>query len=469
MTKKYYLAVDIGASSGRHILFSKENGTIRMSEIYRFENGMKKKDGHRVWDVAHLEREIVSGMKKAGDLGKAPVSVAVDTWGVDYVLLDEEDRILGDVYGYRDKRTEGMDVLLNEKLSDRELYQITGIKEQAYNTVYQLLADRVQRPELLARAKTFLMMPDYFGFYLTGKKANEYTECTTSGLVNADKRDWDRDLISRLGLPREIFLDLLPAGSVLGQLRPEIAAEVGYKCSFVACASHDTASAVMSMPDPSGKGLYISSGTWSLMGIESDRPVTTEEAHASGFTNEGGYGGKITLVKNIMGLWMIQSLRHELDDKYSFAELAELGQEESEFPSLVDVNDACFLAPDSMIAAIQEACAKKGMPVPKSPGQLSAVICRSLARCYADTARELMELTGQKFDSINILGGGGQNVFLNRLTVEESGLTVNAGPSEATSVGNALAQMIGAGEFADLAQARTCVRESFSVKTFPCE
>ena len=438
MTNRYYLAVDIGASSGRHILFSKENGRIQMSEIYRFENGMKKKDGHRIWDVEHLSREIVAGMKKAGEMGKIPVSVAVDTWGVDYVLLDEDDHILGDVYGYRDKRTEGMDTLLSEKIGSRELYGITGIQEQSYNTIYQLLADQVMRPDLLERARTFLSMPDYFGFYLTGRKANEYTECTTSGLVDAESGNWNRELIRRLGLPQEIFLDLLPAGSVLGQLRPEIAAEVGYDCSFIACASHDTASAVMSMPDPSGKGLYISSG----------------------------YGGKITLLKNIMGLWMIQSLRHELDDRYSFAELAKLGQEESDFPALVDVNDNRFLAPDSMIGAIQDACRQKGMPVPESPGQLSAVICRSLARCYADTAKKLMDLTGQKFDSINILGGGGQNTFLNRLTVEESGLAVNAGPSEATSVGNAIAQMICAGEFEDLAQARACVRESFAVETF---
>ena len=466
MTNRYYLAVDIGASSGRHILFSKENGRIRMSEIYRFENGMKKKDGHRIWDVEHLSREIVAGMKKAGEMGKIPVSVAVDTWGVDYVLLDEDDHILGDVYGYRDKRTEGMDTLLSEKIGSRELYGITGIQEQSYNTIYQLLADQVMRPDLLERARTFLSMPDYFGFYLTGRKANEYTECTTSGLVDAESGNWNRELIRRLGLPQEIFLDLLPAGSVLGQLRPEIAAKVGYDCSFIACASHDTASAVMSMPDPSGKGLYISSGTWSLMGVESEKAVTDEEAHAGGFTNEGGYGGKITLLKNIMGLWMIQSLRHELDDRYSFAELAKLGQEESDFPALVDVNDNRFLAPDSMIGAIQDACRQKGMPVPKSPGQLSAVICRSLARCYADTAKKLMDLTGQKFDSINILGGGGQNTFLNRLTVEESGLAVNAGPSEATSVGNAIAQMICAGEFEDLAQARACVRESFAVETF---
>ena len=466
MTNRYYLAVDIGASSGRHILFSKENGRIRMSEIYRFENGMKKKDGHRIWDVEHLSREIVAGMKKAGEMGKIPVSVAVDTWGVDYVLLDEDDHILGDVYGYRDKRTEGMDTLLSEKIGSRELYGITGIQEQSYNTIYQLLADQVMRPDLLERARTFLSMPDYFGFYLTGRKANEYTECTTSGLVDAESGNWNRELIRRLGLPQEIFLDLLPAGSVLGQLRPEIAAKVGYDCSFIACASHDTASAVMSMPDPSGKGLYISSGTWSLMGVESEKAVTDEEAHAGGFTNEGGYGGKITLLKNIMGLWMIQSLRHELDDRYSFAELAKLGQEESDFPALVDVNDNRFLAPDSMIGAIQDACRQKGMPVPESPGQLSAVICRSLARCYADTAKKLMDLTGQKFDSINILGGGGQNTFLNRLTVEESGLAVNAGPSEATSVGNAIAQMICAGEFEDLAQARACVRESFAVETF---
>ena len=359
-----------------------------------------------------------------------------------------------------------MDTLLSEKIDSRELYGITGIQEQSYNTIYQLLADQVMRPDLLERARTFLSMPDYFGFYLTGRKANEYTECTTSGLVDAESGNWNRELIRRLGLPQEIFLDLLPAGSVLGQLRPEIAAEVGYDCSFIACASHDTASAVMSMPDPSGKGLYISSGTWSLMGVESEKAVTDEEAHAGGFTNEGGYGGKITLLKNIMGLWMIQSLRHELDDRYSFAELAKLGQEESDFPALVDVNDNRFLAPDSMIGAIQDACRQKGMPVPKSPGQLSAVICRSLARCYADTAKKLMDLTGQKFDSINILGGGGQNTFLNRLTVEESGLAVNAGPSEATSVGNAIAQMICAGEFEDLAQARACVRESFAVETF---
>ncbi|MCR4797947.1 MAG: rhamnulokinase, partial [Lachnospiraceae bacterium] len=318
----YYLSVDLGASSGRHILFSLNDGKIEMEEIYRFENGMKHTDGKLVWDTNRIFFEIINGMKECKKLGKIPAVMSIDTWGVDYVLLDEKDRLLGDTYGYRDHRTDGMDRLVYDIISEDELYARTGTQKAIFNTIYQLMADKEKRPEVLAKAKTFLMMPDYLLFRLTGTKASEYTNATTTQLVDPATKQWDYDLIQRLGLPRDIFLELQHPGNNLGLLSKEIEEEVGFTCHVIQCASHDTASAVMSMPTTGDDGLYISSGTWSLMGVENKeafcRPVDKE----GNFTNEGGYDYRFRYLTNIMGLWMIQSVRHEDNDRLSFAEYA---------------------------------------------------------------------------------------------------------------------------------------------------
>lgn len=463
---KYYLAVDIGASSGRHILGHLENGKIELEEIYRFENGMDHKDGKLLWNVDRLFGEILNGMKKCKEQGKIPVSMAIDTWAVDYVLLDENDRILGDTYGYRDHRTDGMDIETAKILSETELYARTGIQKQIFNTIYQLMAVKQQTPEFLKQAKTLLMLPDYFGFRLTGNKLSEYTNGSTTQLVNPNTFQWDTDLIRKLGYPEDIFLPLQMPGTKVGQLLPEMQKKVGFDLEVVLCGSHDTASAVMAVPQTSGDGIYISSGTWSLMGIESLTPIINKDAAIANFTNEGGYDHRFRFLKNIMGLWMIQSVRHEYNDAYSFAQLCEMAEDSRDFPSRVDVNDPSFLSPDNMVEAIKKYCQKTGQQVPESVGELASVVYRSLAQSYGETVSSLEKIAGRTYDSIHIIGGGSNAAYLNQLTADATGKTVYAGPGEATAIGNLLAQMIHAGDLADLKGARQCVRDSFEIKTY---
>lgn len=464
--EKYYLAVDIGASSGRHILGHLKNGKIELEEIYRFENGMDSKDGKLLWNVERLFGEILNGMKKCKELGKLPVSMAIDTWAVDYVLLDEKDQILGDTYGYRDHRTDGMDAEVAKILPEPELYARTGIQKQIFNTIYQLMAVEKKTPEVLKQAKTLLMLPDYFGFRLTGNKLSEYTNGSTTQLVDPHTYQWDKELIQSLGYPEDIFLPLQMPGTKVGNLLPQIQEEVGYDLEVVLCGSHDTASAVMAVPQTEGDGIYISSGTWSLMGIESLEPVITKEAAAANLTNEGGYDHRFRFLKNIMGLWMIQTVRHEHQDAWSFAQLCEMAEESRDFSSRVDVNDQSFLSPDSMIQAIRQYCQKTGQPVPETVGELAAVVYRSLAQSYGETVKELETIAGKTYDSIHIIGGGSNAAYLNQLTADATGKTVYAGPGEATAIGNLLAQMIHAGDLADLKEARQCVRDSFEIKTY---
>lgn len=462
----YYLAVDIGASSGRHILGHIEDGRMILEEIYRFENGMTSQDGKKLWDVQRLFSEIVAGMKKCKETGKIPVSMSIDTWAVDYVLLDEKDRILGDTYGYRDSRTTGMDKEVYKKIPEPELYQKTGIQKQIFNTIYQLMAVKQNTPELLEKAKTFLMLPDYFQFLLTGNKTSEYTNGTSTQLVSPSNKQWDEALIRSLGYPSGIFLPLSVPGTVVGNLTEEIQKEVGYDLTVVLCASHDTASAVMAMPKAEGEGLYISSGTWSLMGTEVMDAICTEDSRRANFTNEGGYDYRFRYLKNIMGLWMIQSVRHELNDGYSFAELCEMAEMCKAFPSRVDVNHELFLAPDSMIQAIKDYCADTDQKVPESVGEIASVIYQSLAECYGRTVHEIEANTHKDYDEIYIIGGGANAAYLNQLTADATKKTVYAGPGEATAIGNMMAQMIRDGKFNNLFEARKCVRESFDVKIY---
>jgi len=463
--KNYYLAIDIGASSGRHILFWLENGIMRMEEIYRFPNGMRLEKGQLCWDYPELERQILTGMKRCGELGKIPVSVGIDTWGVDFVLLDEKDEILGQTVGYRDRRTEGMDTEVSKYITPEELYACTGIQKAIYNTVYQLMAVKCSAPEQLKQAKVFLTVPDYFHWKLCGVKANEYTEATTTQLIDPATGNWNWHLIDRLGYPREMFQKIVQPGTALGWLTDAVADTVGYRCQVVLPAAHDTASAILAMPASDPDTVYISSGTWSLLGVELDSPDCGESSRSANFTNEGGYGGKICYLKNIMGLWMIQSVRNELAQQgleLSFSTLCSLA-EEAAIRSVVPCNDDRFLSPDSMIRQIRNACCESGQQVPETPGELAKVVYRSLAMCYTEAISQLRQSRGKNYRGLSILGGGSNADYLNRLAAEHTGCTVYAGPGEATAIGNAMAQMLSNGEFVDLAEARNCVRASFDV------
>ena len=386
---QYYLAVDIGASSGRHMLARIQDGKIKLEEIYRFENGMKRVDGKLLWDTEHLFKEIINGMKKCKELNKIPVSMSIDTWAVDYVLLDENNQVLGDSYGYRDHRTEGMDDVVNKVIDEKQLYTKTGIQKQIFNTIYQLTAVKENTPELLEKAKTFLMLPDYFQFLLTGNKMCEYTNASTTQLVSPETYQWDEELIESLGFPKDIFLPISMPGTLVGTLKEDIKNDVGFDLDVVLCGSHDTASAVMAVPAGASESVYISSGTWSLMGIESKKAIINDDARLANFTNEGGYEHRFRFLKNIMGLWMIQSIRHEYNDAYSFAELCEMAKENTDFPSRVDVNDDMFLSPDNMTKAVQNYCKDTGQKVPETIGELAAVVYQSLAICYKKAIKNL--------------------------------------------------------------------------------
>lgn len=462
---KYYLAVDIGASSGRHILASMEDGKMQLEEVYRFPNGMDNVDGTLCWDVERLFAEIKNGLKKCKELGKIPVSMGIDTWAVDYVLLDANDEIVGKTVGYRDSRTNGMDEKVYETIPLEELYARTGIQKQIFNTIYQLMAVKEQQPEDMERATAMLMIPDYFQFLLTGVKKQEYTNATSTQLVNPKTNDWDYELIDKLGYNRKIFQPISLPGTVVGSFTKEIQEEVGFDCQVVLPATHDTGSAVLAVPTNDDNAIYISSGTWSLMGIERKEADCSEAAMAANFTNEGGYDYRFRFLKNIMGLWMIQSVKKEFEEDLSFGEICARAAKES-IGSVVDCNDDCFFAPESMIGAVQEFCAKTNQQVPQTVGEIAAVVYNSLAKCYGDTIQEIESITGKTYDTIYVVGGGANAGYLNELTAKYTGKKVSAGPTEATAIGNVAAQMLHDGLFSDLSATRTCIGESFDIQWY---
>ena len=476
---KYYLAIDIGASSGRHILGHVDNGKIVLEEMYRFDNLQVHKNGHDCWDMENLWNGIIGGLKACGAAGKIPATIGIDTWGVDYVLLDEEDEVLGDAVAYRDSRTEGMDQEVSKYISPEDLYARTGIQKQPFNTIYQLMAQKLEHPEQIANADRLLMVPEYLNYLLTGVKKSEYTIASTGSLLDAHKKDWDRELIEMLGLPVDIFGQLYMPGTVVGDLLPAIEQEVGFNASVILVAAHDTGSAFLAVPAKDDNAVYLSSGTWSLLGVENEVAITNEDSRLANFTNEGGAWYRYRYLSNIMGLWMIQSVRRELNGvsyvagkdnrtatgkKWSFPDLIAEAEKEEGFAAVVDVNASCFLAPQSMIQAIKDECVRTGQPVPETVGQIMQCVYTSLSLCYRDAIRALEGLTGKHYTSINIVGGGCQDGYLNRRTAQATGLTVYAGPVEGTAIGNLLVQMIEAKEFENLQAARNAIRESFEIK-----
>lgn len=476
---QYYLAIDIGASSGRHILGHVEDGKLILEEIYRFDNLQKQVNGHDCWDIDNLWSGILGGLKACKTADKIPATVGIDTWAVDFVLLDRHDRVIGDAVAYRDSRTEGMKDVVNAIIPADKLYARAGIQYQPFNTIYQLTALKQEAPEQLENAEWMLMIPEYFNFRLTGIKQNEYTNASSTNLLNAAEKTWDLNLIRQLGLPGKIFHELAVPGTVLGNLLPEIQAEVGFDTTVILPATHDTGSAFLAVPARDDNAVYLSSGTWSLLGVENEVPITTEESRLQNFTNEGGAWYRYRYLKNIMGLWMIQSIRRELngvayvqgkqtrtasEKQWSFPDLIAEAEQCESFPSVVDVNRECFLSPDSMIEAIKAECASTNQPVPETVGQIMQCVYTSLSLCYKEAIAGLQKLTGKTYNSINIVGGGCQDMYLNRRTAQATGLPVFAGPVEGTAIGNLIVQMIAGGDFENLQAARDAIRRSFEIK-----
>ncbi|WP_459477604.1 rhamnulokinase [Clostridium saccharoperbutylacetonicum] len=463
---EYYLAIDIGASSGRHILGSIENGKITLEEIYRFENGISKVGNEYCWNIEQLFKDIKNGIKKCKEIGKIPKSIGIDTWAVDFVLLDENDNMLGNAVAYRDDRTEGMMEEVFKSIPKDMMYLYTGIQFQRFNTVYQLLSIKKNNPEILEKAKTFLMVPDYLNFLLTGKKANEYTNATSTQLVNSFERTWDEKILEDLGIKKEIFQEIKLPKTSLGNLRNELIEEFGFDMEVILPATHDTGSAFISSVCNDNDSIYLSSGTWSLIGVENRFPICVPQAMEYNFTNEGGIDYRYRFLKNIMGLWVIQEVRRNLDNKYSFAELVDLARENSKFASIVDVDDDRFLKPDNMIEEIKMHCKETNQEVPEEVGEIAMCVFNSLAHCYKKAVTNLEDIFEKEFKRINIFGGGCQNNLLNELVASITGKEVLAGPVEATAIGNIVAQMISKNVFKDLSEARKAIKESFDIKIF---
>ncbi len=427
---QYYLAIDIGASSGRHIIGWRENGQIKTREIYRFPNGVHTENGHLVWDIDGLFTQVLQGIQVAFRECPKIESLSVDTWGVDYVLL-EKDEPIRPVYAYRDSRTEAVIGQVHEKVSFEELYCRTGCQFRPFNTIYQIYDDKIQGR--LDRATQMLMLPEYLMYRLTGVAAREYTNASTTGMISAKTGEYDPDILNTLGYPTHLFPKLTQPGTVLGELLPEIREQVGGNCKVVLCATHDTGSAVEGIPMEQ-EGLYLSSGTWSLLGVKTLHPITDTGSRLANYSNEGGVGYN-RYQKNIMGMWLINQLQQELCPETPISRIVEMA-EQSRCEALVDADAPEFLAPESMVAAFNKAA---GMQM--ETGDYFRCAFRSLAISYQKAIRQLEENTGSKYDCLYIVGGGAKNKFLNRLTEELTGKKVVALPIEATALGNLKIQM----------------------------
>jgi rhamnulokinase len=462
---RYTLAVDIGASSGRLILGSVQLEKLELKEIHRFDNKMIKKGQHYCWDIDMIFSEIKKGIKKCNDIGITPESIGIDTWAVDFVLLDEKGELLTDAVAYRDDRTDGMMEEVFQKIMKERLYLETGIQFQKFNTIYQLYSLKKTQPEVFAQAKTFLMIPDYLHYLLSGIAVNEYTNATSTQLLNAFTKKWDKTILDTLEINKEIFQEIKKPNTILGNLRPELVEEFGFDMKVILPATHDTGSAVISVP-AFNDTIYISSGTWSLIGVENRFPICVTKALDYNFTNEGGIDYRYRFLKNIMGLWMIQEVRRNYNNQYSFAKFVELAKEVQGFSSIVNVNDNRFLKPDNMVEEIQNYCLETGQQVPTTPGEIAKCVYDSLVDSYVTAINEIEEIFEKTFPSINIIGGGCQNEMLNQLLAEASQKDVYAGPIEATAIGNIVSQFIALGEIDSLSEARQMIKQSFEIKAY---
>lgn len=461
-----YLAIDIGASGGRHIVGFLADGRIETKEVYRFENGMQEKDGHLTWNAEQLFAHVLEGMKACHEQGYTPVTMGIDTWGVDYMLLDAENHPLGDMMAYRDSRSAGLDRVLEETLPFSEMYRITGTAKQPFLTVYQLMADLKDHPAYRTRAADFLLVPEYLNFRLCGIKAHEQTMASTTAMMDIRTNQWSEEIRKAADLPSSLFqTPICKPGTCLGPLLPKIQQQVGFNTTVMLPAAHDTASAFMAVPVRDEHAVFLSSGTWSLLGLELNAPLTDEACRLSGFTNEGGWNGSIRYLRNIMGMWMLQCIRREMGKTHSYAQMAQMAAD-SAYPAWVDVTDPRFLAPACMIDAVKAALQEKGASAPAGIDDLLRAVTVGLAVCYQNSIRALEKQTGKPFTAIHIVGGGCQNETLNSLTASLTSLPVYAGPTEGTALGNLGAQMIAGGEIASLDLFREILKKSIDIRQF---
>ena len=470
MAEQKMLAIDLGASSGRGIVGSFDGQKLSIQEIHRFSNDPVILCGRMHWDVLRIFHEIKQAIRETALDGDTIRSIGIDTWGVDYALLDESGKMLSNPYHYRDARTEGIVSYVGRFFAPSELYAKTGIQTMNFNTVFQLAADLRDDPKMVENASRMLNIPDLLNYFLTGKMANEYTILSTGALLDAQKRDYAKDIIAKAGIPQRLFGDIVLPGTSLGKLLPEVQSEVGKTdAEVLTVASHDTASAVIAVPTQEKEFLFISSGTWSLMGTELDAPKINAQTEKYNFTNEGGVNNTIRFLKNIMGLWLIQESRRQWKregKEYSFAELESLAKAAKPFQCFIDPDHPSFVAPGDLPARVREFCQKTGQYVPETVGEIVRCIYESLAMKYRYTAENISMLTGISPRVIHVVGGGTKDGFLSQMTADACGIPVCAGPEEATAIGNLLVQLMAAGEAKNLSDARAIVAASFAPKHY---
>ena len=463
------LAIDIGASSGRAILGELDGGKLSMREVHRFKNGMIDKDGHKYWDIDALRSEMLACLTNADDDVDA---IGIDTWGVDYGYVDKNGDVMGMPFAYRDERNAPMIDEVHEIVGKDWLTNLNGLQVMQFNTVYQVAEDVKSRPERLAEAERLQMMPELLGYLLTGKFSAEYSIASTTGLIDAKTRTWSDELLAKLNVPRRLFTDISAPGKFQADLLPEVVEATGCRGKLIAIAGHDTASAVAATPLDGPGAMYVSSGTWSLAGVELDEPRLTDAARAANFTNEGGVDNKIRFLKNVMGLWLVQELQRnwaEAGNELSFAEICEEAANAPAFAAIVDPNNQRFIAPANMEEEIQAECERTGQPVPEGVGPLARCVFESLALAYRQCREVLQSVTGQPLDRLHIVGGGVQNKLLCQMSADACGVPVYAGPIEATAIGNLLVQAISLGAVADLHAAREVVKATFPLDEYAPE
>lgn len=473
---KALLAVDLGASSGRVVAGLFDGQRLKLEDGHRFDNGGYSLPGTMYWDLLNLWSNITQGLRLAASkYGDRVSSIGVDTWGVDFGLLGRNDELLASPRHYRDARTAGILPKAFEIVSREDIFAESGLQFMEFNTLYQLLAMKLANSSALDAAESFLMMPDLFNWLLTGEKGNEFTDLSTTQFYNPATKDYSRKLLDRFGIPTKMLGTIIQPGTRLGKLRPSVADDTNLAgVEVIVPGTHDTASAVMAVPANSTPGArpdwcYISSGTWSLMGVETPAPIITDRCRELNFTNEGGVGGTVRVLKNITGLWMVQQCRgkwRQEGKEFGWTELVRQASDARPLASLVNPDHPSFVAPKDMPTAIREYCKATSQPVPQTEGQVIRTALESLAMRYRMVLAMLEELVGGRIETIHIVGGGTQNKLLNQMTADATNRRVVAGPIEATAIGNVMMQAVALGEVASIAEAREVVRNSFTVEEY---
>lgn len=480
--EKHYLAIDLGAESGRGMLGTLSEGRLELSEISRFKTGpvqlptrypfKEKQNDQRecslVWDFLRFWQEIKSAIQKARHIGEI-TSLGVDTWGVDFALLDEKGALIQYPYHYRDSRTEGMMEMAFKRLSRERIYEITGIQFMQLNTLFQLLAMQVDQDPALKIANKLLMVPDLINYWLTGRAVSEFTEATTSQILDTRKGDWSQEIIQAMGFPKHIFPEIIKPGSRLGPLRPSLFYELGFDTTVVAPPTHDTGSAVAAIPAESEDYIWISSGTWSIVGMNVPGPIINKETYANNFTNEGGVSGTYRFSKNVTGLWIVQQCREQWlkeGQEYSYTELTQMAQKAPHLQAFIDPDYNEFLQMGNMVEKIQDYCRITDQPAPETKGEITRAALQGLALRYRLVIEQLEKLSGRRAKEIHIVGGGTKNQLLNQFTADALNRKVITGPIEATATGNVIVQAIAMGDIPNWKEGVEVIKNSYDIQTY---